>query len=335
MVSTTIKPPRILVIDDSLMIRELVADYLKDSGYILETAANGEEGWNHITNTPPDLIICDWSMPGLSGLELCQKVRQDPKLEHIYFLLLTARDGSADLVAGLNAGADEFISKPIHAEELKARLRAGLRLRHLTQTLLDANEQLQAQNDLLASMSLVDGLTGVLNHRALETALPGLLHQVRDRDAEIVEGGSYILYYRYMNIWMLEIDQYLDIFEQYDRKTQDQVVQVVGRRLQGNTLPGTLLYRYSDNRFVAIKLGLSPDRGLAFGEVLRTSVAQAPVKLPGNVVIPVTITLGGTVISSARKLRWKAVLENAELALQKAQSSGYNHAYIMETDELN
>lgn len=331
--SPTIKPPRILVIDDSLMIRELIADYLKDSGYILETAASGDEGWNHITATTPDLIISDWSMPGLSGLELCQKVRQDPKLEHIYFLLLTARDGSADLVAGLNAGADEFISKPIHAEELKARIRAGLRLHHLTQALLSTNEQLQAQNDLLASMSLVDGLTGVLNHRALETALPGLLQQIRDRDAEIVEGGNYILYYRYMNLWMLEIDQYADILEQYDQKTLDQVVQVVGRRLQGNTLPGTLLYRYNDSRFVAIKLGLNPDRGLAFGELLRTAVVQAPIKLPGNVMIPVTITLGGTVISSNRKLKSKAVLENAELALQKAQASGYNHAYILETAE--
>ncbi len=327
---TTTKPARILVIDDSLTVRELIADYLKDAGHILETAASGEEAWTLIGETPPNLIISDWSMSGLSGIDLCMRVRENPQLANIYFLLLTAHEDQNDLLAGLNAGADEFISKPIRAEELLARVRAGLRLQQVTQSVLDSNRQLQAQNELLASMSLTDLLTGTLNRRALEIALPGLLQQVRNREAEIVEGGSYVLYYRYMNFWMLEIDQYSEFVAAHNQMVADQVVQVVGRRLQGNTLPGTLLYRYGQNRFVAVKLGLSPHRGLEFGEQLRTVVSQDPVKLPNQLLIPVTLTLGGIVISADRKLKWKAVIESAEMALKKAQTLGYNHAYLLD-----
>jgi two-component system, cell cycle response regulator len=333
MALTAMKPSRILVIDDSLTVRELIADYLKDSGYILETAASAEEGWERMNTLSPDLVICDWSMPGLSGIELCQRVREESSLSNIYFLLLTARDDHDDLVAGLNAGADEFLSKPIRSEELKARVRAGLRLRHVSQSLLASNQQLQAQNELLASMSLTDLLTGTLNRRALEIALPGLLQQVRDREAEIVEGGSYVLYYRYLNFWIIELDQYTDLATTQHQMAADQVLQVVGRRLQGNTLPGTLLYRYSQNRFAVVKMGLSPQRGLEFGEHLRAVVSQSPVKLPNQLLVPVTLTLGGIVISAERKLKAKAVIESAEQALAKAQEFGYNHAYLLEDEK--
>jgi diguanylate cyclase (GGDEF)-like protein len=324
------KPPRILVIDDSLTIRELIADYLGDTGYIVETADSGEDGWDRVCKTPPDLIISDWSMVGLSGVDLCQRIRKDPALEHIYFLLLTAREDRTDLVLGLDAGADEFISKPIHREELRARVRAGLRLRHLTQSLMEVNQQLHAQNELLASMSLIDFLTGVLNRRALETALPGLLQQVGDRQTEFFQDSQYILYYRYMSLWMIEVDRFASLVKDYGPQISDQIIQIVARRLQINSLPGTLLYRYAEQQFVCVKLGLEPNRSREFAESLKMIIGNHPIKLPSGQLISVTITLGGLVMTSERKMNWKAILENAEEALVQAKLTGTNHAHLLE-----
>jgi two-component system, cell cycle response regulator len=327
---TTNKPPRVLVVDDSLTIRELIADYLSDAGYIIETAERAEDGWEMVCQTPPDLIISDWSMIGLTGIELCRRIRQDPALDHIYFLLLTAREDSADLVEGLDAGADEFLSKPIHREELRARVRAGLRLRFLTQSLMEVNQQLHAQNELLASMSLIDLMTGVQNRRALETALPGLLQQVGDRQTEVFQDSQYILYYRYLSMWMIEIDKFPALIHMQGQQVGDQVLQVVARRLQSHCLPGTLLYRYGDHEFACVTLGLDPRRSLEFAENLRAAVGTSPIKLPTGKHLPITITLGGILITPELRLKWRVVVEKAEEALAQAKLAGPDRAFLLE-----
>jgi two-component system, cell cycle response regulator len=334
MVSTVKKPPRILVIDDSLTIRELIADYLSDSGYILETLDSAEEGWEKICQMPPDLIISDWSLSGLSGIELCQRIRRDPALEHIYFLLLTAREESTDLVAGLDAGADEFITKPIQRQELQARVRAGLRLRHLTQSLIEVNQQLHARNELLASLSLMDALTGVLNRRALETALPGLLQQVGDRQTELFQDSQYILYYRYLSLWIVGIDRFKDLLATHGTIVSDQVLQVVARRLQSNCLPGTLLYRYTDREFVCISLGLDPKRSLEFAESLYLAVSDRPIKLPSGQQLSVTVSMGGQMVTRERMLKWKDLLKAAEETMTQARLSGSNQVLLITEEAM-
>ncbi|MEN9217344.1 MAG: response regulator, partial [Gloeomargarita sp. HHBFW_bins_162] len=282
-------PVQILVIDDSMVVRELISQYLEDGGYILETAANGEAAWAAICQSPPDLIISDWSMPGLSGIELCRRVKSDPSLQHIYFLMLTAREDSADRVLGLDTGADEFISKPIDAEELRARIRAALRVRQLTRSLMAANQRLKEQNNLLASMSLLDEETGVLNERALTMALPGLLHQVGERPPEAVPvDENYILYYRYLSFWLLAIDAWEELQKQYSPEILKQVATVVARRLQGRGLPGTLVYRVAPHQFACLTLGLSPHRAYEFGQTLRQGISDYPVSLSTELTIPVT-----------------------------------------------
>jgi diguanylate cyclase (GGDEF)-like protein len=332
MIAKVAKPARILVIDDSLAVRELIADFLSDAGYIVETANSAEEGWEMVCENPPDLIISDWSMRGLTGIELCRRIRSDPGLQHIYFLLLTAREDKEDLIQGLDSGADEFLSKPIHREELQARVRAGLRLRQLTLTLVEVNQQLHARNELLASMSLMDALTGVLNRRALETALPGLLQQVGDRQGEVFHESQYFLYYRYLSLWMIEIDNFKEIVRGFGQVVADQVLQIVARRLQSHCLPGSLLYRYSEREFVCITLGLDPTRALEFAETLRDSVGSHPIKLPSGQQLPVTVTLGGSLATPEKEqtMRRKSLMTNAEQALERAKIGGSNRCILLE-----
>ncbi|AFZ26525.1 serine phosphatase RsbU, regulator of sigma subunit [Cylindrospermum stagnale PCC 7417] len=126
---------QILVIDDDRSILILLKRMLEKQGYDVVAASNGEEGIAQALFSQPALIICDWIMPGLNGLEVCHRIKNDPNLSTTFFILLTSLDSVADRVKGLDAGADDFISKPIEQNELQARVRAGLRLHQLSRDL--------------------------------------------------------------------------------------------------------------------------------------------------------------------------------------------------------
>jgi sigma-B regulation protein RsbU (phosphoserine phosphatase) len=132
----------ILVIDDDPVTKLMLRRILEQQGYTVETAQDGQEGIQKVTQIVPALIICDWLMPIKNGLEVCRFVKSHPNLCTTFFVLLTSKVDLADRIEGLNAGADEFLAKPIDMNELKARVRAGLRLHQL-------NQDLQAQKQVL------------------------------------------------------------------------------------------------------------------------------------------------------------------------------------------
>lgn len=126
---------KILVIDDDLAIQELLKRLLCKQGYDVTVASDGQEGVEKAKELKPALIICDWIMPKLTGIEVCSQLKAEAELSTTFFILLTSMKSVADRVKGLDAGADDFISKPIEVNELKARVRAGLRLHQLSQDL--------------------------------------------------------------------------------------------------------------------------------------------------------------------------------------------------------
>jgi len=133
---------QILVIDDDPTMRLTLSRSLRSQGYDVVTATNGKEGFDAAKELHPSLIICDWMMPLMDGLEVCRHVKNTACLANTYFILLTARDDVDDLVQGLENGADDFLPKPPRLQELKARVRAGLRVHQ-------ANEDLQKQKSRL------------------------------------------------------------------------------------------------------------------------------------------------------------------------------------------
>ncbi len=126
---------QILIIDDDYTVQLTLTRILEKQGYEVITASNGVEGMAQARRCHPALIICDWMMPRLNGLEVCRRIKADPTLSTTFFILLTSLGSVADRVKGLDAGADDFIAKPIEQNELKARVRAGLRLYHLSHDL--------------------------------------------------------------------------------------------------------------------------------------------------------------------------------------------------------
>ncbi|MCC5638820.1 SpoIIE family protein phosphatase [Nostoc sp. CHAB 5844] len=136
---------QILVIDDDTTIQIFLKRLLEKQGYQVITASDGEEGIAKAITCCPALIICDWIMPVLNGLEVCNYIKADPNLSTSFFILLTSLDSVADRVKGLDAGADDFISKPIEQNELKARVRAGLRLHQLSRDLQIQKQLLETE----------------------------------------------------------------------------------------------------------------------------------------------------------------------------------------------
>jgi sigma-B regulation protein RsbU (phosphoserine phosphatase) len=147
---------KILVIDDDPIIRTVIQKALEHQGHNVVLATNGHEGIEQAAQLKPALIICDWVMPVVDGLEVCRRVKSNPQLSTTFFVLLTSRDGVADRIAGLDNGADDFLAKPINIGELQARVRAGLRLYQLGQD-LQVQKQL-LENDLAEAACYVRSL---------------------------------------------------------------------------------------------------------------------------------------------------------------------------------
>ncbi len=146
---------KILVIDDDPTIRLILKKTLQNQGYDVTVASNGKEGIAQAHQLHPALIICDWMMSHLSGLEVCRLLKADPQFSTTFFILLTARGEVEDRISGLDAGADEFLSKPLEMNELKARVRAGLRLHQLNQDLQTQKQALEVLNQDLQTQKQI------------------------------------------------------------------------------------------------------------------------------------------------------------------------------------
>jgi phosphoserine phosphatase RsbU/P len=146
-----------LVADDDRGTVAIVASTLKRVGIEVSVAYDGAEAWQRLAGEPaPSLAILDWMMPNVDGLELCRRLRQDETRAHVYVILLTSRDGRADLVAGLDGGADDYLVKPFDLEELRARVQVGIRMATLQERLAERVVELQA------ALSKVKQLSGLL-----------------------------------------------------------------------------------------------------------------------------------------------------------------------------
>lgn len=317
--------PRILVVDDDRAHLAYVSEVLsRQSGYQVKSIAGAKLAWEWLRNTPPhelpNLIVCDWTMPELTGVDMCRRVKATPDLRLIYFILLTARSQVEDRVRGLDAGADEFITKPVDPEELQARVRAGLRLQQLTHALVQANRQLQARNELLESLSLTDPLTGVLNRRALDQALPQILKQVGPRFSEAR--------YRSLCLLMLDVDFFKKVNDTHGHFAGDCVLRAVAQRLQTQQRPSSLLYRYGGEEFVCITPGLNLQRSQHYAEFLRQLVAREPIVISPKRSIPITISIGGSVVVDTHVTDVQQVVNQADKALYEAKQGGRNRVEL-------
>ncbi len=152
---------RILVAEDDRVCRQMMERKLTQWGYEVSPAEDGEVAWQLIQNIPPDLVIADWMMPGRDGLELCQAIREAKLPGYVYIIIVTARDDQGEVIAGLEAGADDYVTKPPNFDELRMRIRAGERIIRLERSLA---ERVQELEEALTHVRRLRGLLPICAH---------------------------------------------------------------------------------------------------------------------------------------------------------------------------
>lgn len=148
---------RVLIVDDSRLQRRILGASLRKWGFVVAEAESGEEALQICRTDPPDLVLSDWMMPGISGLEFCDEFRRMPRENYGYFILLTSKSDKAEIASGLDAGADDFLTKPVNTGELRARIAAGERILLMERELTEKNRLVNSTlGELRALYELLD-----------------------------------------------------------------------------------------------------------------------------------------------------------------------------------
>jgi diguanylate cyclase (GGDEF)-like protein len=248
-----VSPPpirKVLVVDDDIDNRVIVSKSLGFEGYLVDTAMSGEEALEKLEVNPPHLVLLDVNMSGISGIETLKIVRQRP--EYVSVMLVTAQSGTDDVIAGLDAGADDYIRKPFHPTELLARVRAQFRIK-------DLNDQLKVANLRLQELVDHDDLTGLFNMRNLYERL----------DMELIRARRFG---RPVGVVMMDMDHFKDVNDQHDHLFGSHVLTEVGQIIRDNIRQVDFAARYGGDEFLIVLCETSIQGAQLFAERLRSVI---------------------------------------------------------------
>jgi len=294
---------RVLVAEDDAMFRRILRSWLEAWGYQVTLAEDGAKAWNLLQEDPaPQLLILDWMMPEINGVDLCRLVRERGRSPYQYILLVTAKDDKQDLIRGLEAGADDYLPKPFDKNELRARLRTGRRILTLQDQQIKMLEQLQFQ-------ATHDGLTGIWNRSAIMELLRGEFDSAARNRSEL-------------GVLMLDLDHFKRINDTYGHPTGDAVLRDVGRRIQKAVRSCDLVGRYGGEEFLILLPGCGGGQLELCGERIRFAISCEPIRTEG-LAIDVTVSIGSVVADTTHR-REKEALSVADAALYEAKKQGRN-----------
>ncbi len=249
---------RVLVVEDDPIFRRILESWLEKWNYRVTSLENGVDAWRVLQQDDcPQLAILDWVMPGVDGIELCRRIRQQQKGPYKYVLLLTARGSKEDVVAGLEAGADDYLIKPFHVNELRARVRAGKRILELQDALMKAHTDLQFE-------AAHDRLTGLWNRGAIMD----LLQRETQRSVRIGEP---------LGVIMADVDHFKRINDSSGHQTGDSVLREVARRLLSSVRNYDYVGRYGGEEFLVVLTACTRADLIITAERMRTQISEEPV----------------------------------------------------------
>jgi two-component system, cell cycle response regulator len=301
-----------LVIDDDGVSRRQLQKYVEALGHQCFVAPDGEEGWKLYCEKSPDIILSDWIMPGLSGQELCRRVRDRPSAAYTYIVLITALADKAHFIEGMQAGADDFLYKPLDLDELRVRIMAATRVTTLHRQLREKKTELESMNARFYEEGRVDSLTKVGNRRRMEEDLD----QLRAR----VERYGHIY-----SVALCDIDQFKSYNDTAGHLAGDDVLRDVATILEAQCREGDLIYRFGGEEFLIIL----PEQSLKLASVvmgrMRAAVEEKQIPHPG--LKPpgvVTMSVGVAALVTPQNTTVEDLLKQADSALYAAKEAGRN-----------
>jgi two-component system cell cycle response regulator len=293
---------KILVADDEPVNRRLLEILLSKWGYEVTVAGDGDEAWRALqTATRPRIAILDWMMPGMDGIEVCRKIREDDTFPPMYVLLLTAKQATEGENGRFESVADDYLPKPYAANELKARLRAAKRI-------IDLEDQLRTASDVITTETTRDPLTGLWNRSSILEILHRELYRSRRQRSPLA-------------VLMVDIDHLKQINHQHGHLAGDAVMREAARRITACIRRYDAAGRYDGGQFVIVSPTCDRSGAMNQAERIRSKVCAEPFKIfKGD--FPITISLGISVNNNNHEAH--ELISAADTALAEAKKAGPN-----------
>jgi diguanylate cyclase (GGDEF)-like protein len=292
----------ILVVDDNLLQRTVLAASLKAAGFEVVVAENGKEGLDIFRRGYYPIVMTDWVMPEMSGLELCRAIRSDDSGRYTYIILLTSQDSKNDIIAGLEAGADEYLIKPAHQAELVSRLKTAKRI-------LELESSQQRYIEEIKSLSLIDPVTGAFNHRYMD-------------DHICQEIKRAYRYERSLSLILVSINRFRDVIVEHGHYSGDVVLKKCADCLSESIRKDVdWLARYGEESFMVVLAETNMAEGMIVAKRLRLRIASLVIKMfDKEVRISASFGVAGFT-ASQQKLGMTAdvLIDNADRCLTNAR----------------
>jgi diguanylate cyclase (GGDEF)-like protein len=309
---------KILIADDSPVPRLILQKTLATLGHETVSARDGSEAWALFQTFQPDVVLSDWLMPGMDGIELCERIRGLEIDRYTYFVLLTAMTELERAVTAMTAGADDFLVKPLDRFKLEAALIGARRVTALHDVLRDQRAAMERLNSLLFDDARRDPLTHLGNRLRLDEDLAAAASRIERH------GQTY-------SLALYDIDHFKDYNDNFGHPAGDEALRRVAQVLAGSVRVGDMAYRYGGEEFVI----LLPDQDLATATaaVERTRAAVEALALPHPANLPsgsITVSAGIAESSRTTPLDVGAWLRQADVALYQAKAGGRNRVVAFE-----
>lgn len=306
---------RILIAEDDPVSRRVLEVFLKKWGFEVTVATTGIEALQLLERMDaPRLAILDWMMPGMEGVQVCQKVRESKNRAYVYILLLTARAQKDDLLQGLESGADDYLTKPFDSQELRARL-------HVGQRILDLQDKLLATGDELLLRATHDNLTGVANRGVILDTLR------REQARQVRDGGSF-------GIVLADVDHFKYVNDTYGHLAGDDVLREATQRMLAAVRPYDTVGRYGGEEFLIVAPTSDAMGALGLAERIRLAIESKPI-MADSTPISITVSLGVAASTDAFPLGCESMLRLADQALYRAKERGRNRSELAEPTDLS
>ena len=293
---------KILVAEDSNYFRKILENTLLKWDYEVVLASDGAEAWKILQqNDAPRLAILDWVMPNMTGIEVCKGLRVRETGSYVYIILLTAKSSKENIIAGLEAGVDDYIVKPFDEEVLKYRLKIGQRILTL--------------EDKIMQLASTDALTGILNRRAFMEQLEGEMH----RHNRLKQPLSVI---------MIDLDNFKRINDDYGHQVGDKTLRQVAQELSSKIRKYDFIGRYGGEEFIVCTPGVDANGAKEIAERLRLGIESLRISLPSlKIELRITTSLGVSYLEQEEEATLDDLVRAADEALYIAKRSGKNQVY--------
>ena len=294
---------KVLVADDSAVYRKLVEQAFCEADFSILFARSGREAIELFTEHTPAIVITDWVMPDISGIELCRRIRAGSPISYTYIIILTSVSDKENVVKGLAAGADDYLTKPFHPKELLARAEVGRRI-------VELHRQVEAKNRLLEELALTDSLTGLPNRRAIDE------WAARQLSGAARHGFPFW-------VVMVDLDNFKSVNDSSGHDAGDKVLRKFAEILKTNSRRSNICGRIGGEEFLFVLTHADKDNVQFVAERIRKEFEDQEFLFGGR-VIKVTASFGISGFQGKKHPEFRQLLNQADAALYTAKHRGRN-----------